>query len=363
MKMKGVRSSYQIRKTLVAGQALYYTPGIPEANVLLVYSHITGTVGISPHPDVDTRPLMTAPNGGVIPWVDPAGIGALYLYSAAGGVVDIMEYLADEVAMDINVTSLVGGINVNNFPAVQPISIVAGQSVDVGTVTTLPPIPAGANIIGAVGIDQTTPGTTNGVQVVAALPTGANNIGDVDVLSLPALPAGTNNIGDVDVLTLPAIPAGANIIGAVGIDQTTPGTTNGVQVVAALPAGANNIGDVDVLSLPALPAGTNNIGDVDVLTLPAITIAAGQVVETKPTTGIAPVKTNAPGAGEVTIKNAAGRVFSFTADVAGMLRDGTGNDVYITPAGVVIFPARPLEFATNIIWNASGAGNIYTQYE
>jgi hypothetical protein len=80
--------------------------------------------------------------------------------------------------------------------------------------------------------------------VTANLAAGTNNIGDVDVLSLPALPAGTNNIGDVDVLTLPA-----------------------------LPAGNNNIGDVDVASLPALPAGTNNIGDVDVLTLPAL--AAG----------------------------------------------------------------------------------------
>jgi hypothetical protein len=54
-----------------------------------------------------------------------------------------------------------------------------------------------------------------------------------------ALPAGTNNIGDVDVLSLPA-----------------------------LPAGTNNIGDVDVASLPALPAGTNNIGDVDIASLP-----------------------------------------------------------------------------------------------
>lgn len=54
-----------------------------------------------------------------------------------------------------------------------------------------------------------------------------------------SLSAGTNNIGGVDVLSLPA-----------------------------LPAGTNNIGDVDVLSLPALPAGTNNIGDVDVASLP-----------------------------------------------------------------------------------------------
>ena len=92
-----------------------------------------------------------------------------------------------------------------------------------------------------------------------ALPAGTNNIGDVDVLTLPALPAGTNNIGDVDVLTLPALPAGTNNIGDVDV-LTLP----------ALPAGTNNIGDVDVLTLPALPAGTNNIGDVDVLTLPAI---------------------------------------------------------------------------------------------
>jgi hypothetical protein len=69
-----------------------------------------------------------------------------------------------------------------------------------------------------------------------------------------ALPAGTNNIGDVDVLTLPAIPAGNNNIGDVDI--------------ASIAAGDNNIGNVDVVTLPALPAGTNNIGDVDVLTLP-----------------------------------------------------------------------------------------------
>jgi hypothetical protein len=39
---------------------------------------------------------------------------------------------------------------------------------------------AGAAIIGKVGIDQTTPGTTNGVQINAALPTGTNSIGVVN---------------------------------------------------------------------------------------------------------------------------------------------------------------------------------------
>jgi len=55
------------------------------------------------------------------------------------------------------------------------------------------------------------------VTVISALPAGTNNIGDVDVLSLPSIPAGTNNIGDVDVLTLPSIPAGTNNIGDVDI--------------------------------------------------------------------------------------------------------------------------------------------------
>lgn len=47
-----------------------------------------------------------------------------------------------------------------------------------------------------------------------------------------------------------ALPAGTNLIGKVGIDQTTPGTTNGVQVNAALPAGTNVIGHVVVDSAP-----------------------------------------------------------------------------------------------------------------
>ena len=110
--------------------------------------------------------------------------------------------------------------------------------------------------------------------VTANLAAGVNNIGDVDVLSLPSIPAGANNIGDVDVLTLPALPAGTNNIGDVDV-LTLP----------ALPAGTNNIGDVDVLTLPALPAGTNNIGDVDVLTLPATTNAGATAKVTDYDTG------------------------------------------------------------------------------
>lgn len=68
-------------------------------------------------------------------------------------------------------------------------------------------------------LDNAISGNEMQVDVVGALPAGTNNIGDVDVLSLPALPTGSNaigklaansgiDIGDVDV-TSTVLPAGA----------------------------------------------------------------------------------------------------------------------------------------------------------
>jgi len=99
---------------------------------------------------------------------------------------------------------------------------------------------------------------TGAVTVSGALPAGANAIGKL------AANSGVD-IGDVDVTS---ISAGANIIGKVGIDQTTPGTTNRVDIGAALPIGANaigklaansgvDIGDVDVTSVVPGVAATN----------------------------------------------------------------------------------------------------------
>ena len=70
-------------------------------------------------------------------------------------------------------------------------------------------LPAGTNLIGKVGIDQTTPGTTNGVQVNAAL------------------------------------PAGTNLLGKTGSDQTTNGTTNNVTIA---PTSATAVGITPVVS-------------------------------------------------------------------------------------------------------------------
>jgi hypothetical protein len=61
----------------------------------------------------------------------------------------------------------------------------------------------------------------NGAQAMALTAAGALIGGDA-----------TNGL-DVDVTRLPALVAGTAIVGKVGIDQTTPGTTNAVQVTQA----------------------------------------------------------------------------------------------------------------------------------
>jgi hypothetical protein len=183
--------------------------------------------------------------------------------------------------------------------------------------TTLTAIETDADTIaGAVS------GTEMQVDVVASLPAGSNNIGDVDVLSvIPGV--GATNLGkaiqsaqgatDTGIAALVVrndtladlagadhdyAPLQVNASGALYVEVKTSGLPSGaateakqdviettlnsiegdtsslagavsgtemqVDIVASLPAGSNNIGDVDVLSLPALPAGTNTIGKVDV---------------------------------------------------------------------------------------------------
>lgn len=94
-----------------------------------------------------------------------------------------------------------------------------------------------------------------------------------DVITVQGIASGTAQ--PVSLATAPALVAGAAIIGKVGIDQTTPGTTNAVSAVltagsAAIGKLAANsgidIGDVDVTSIAA---GDNNIGNVDIVTVPA----------------------------------------------------------------------------------------------
>ncbi len=118
--------------------------------------------------------------------------------------------------------------------------------------------------------------------VTCVLPTGDNNIGNVDVFSLPELPMGDNNIGNVDVLSLPAVTLDGAELNTRVLDNSTDSVacvidSLDVTSLPALPAGDNNIGNVDVVTLPELPTGDNNIGNVDVLSLPAITLDGAEL--------------------------------------------------------------------------------------
>ncbi len=172
-----------------------------------------------------------------------------------------------QTAQNVAVTSLPAlpaGSNAIGNVAVTALPALPTGSNDIGTVAvnSLPALPTGSNVIGDVGIS-------------GSLPAGSNAIGTVVVTSLPAIPTGANTIGDVGLI------AGSAIVGKVGIDQTTPGTTNGVQVIAALPTGSNTIGDVGVTSLPALPAGTNSIGAVTEVELDATIQSPGSAIPSK----------------------------------------------------------------------------------
>lgn len=164
-------------------------------------------------------------------------------------------------------------------------------------------LPSGSAVVGKVGIDQTTPGTTNKVSIGT----------DGTVAINTAIPVGNNNIGDVDVVTVPTDPFGANADAASATGSISAklrylaGT--GIAGMTTLPTGSNaigklaansgvDIGDVDVISLPSTPTGTNSIGKV-------IPEASASGV------GLSTYKNDALVATAVAVKAGAGRVYGY----------------------------------------------------
>jgi hypothetical protein len=154
--------------------------------------------------------------------------------------------------------------------------------------------------------------------VTANLAAGTNNIGDVDVLTLPALPAGTNNIGDVDVLTLPSLPTGANVIGAV----TQSGTWN-VGTVTTLTSITNAVtvsqGTAANLKAEVVGSAAHDNGS------PGVPIMVAARANNANPTSVA--------AGDVTYLNAdlAGRLVTTTSDRA-LVTQATGSQATTTEA-------------------------------
>ena len=126
---------------------------------------------------------------------------------------------------------------------------------------------------GVVSIDDNAGSLTvdGSVSLAAAIPAGTNNIGDVDVLTVPA-PLNVTG-GGVELGAL-RVTIANDSTGLLSIDDNAGSLTvdGSVSLAAAIPAGTNNIGDVDVLTIAA---GDNNIGNVDIVTMPNVTLAAG----------------------------------------------------------------------------------------
>ena len=98
---------------------------------------------------------------------------------------------------------------------------------------------AGTALVGKVGLDQTTPGTTESVTVATAQGAGAA-IGATTGAAIVTDVDGTiqRYLRGLVKLWIAGLAAGAQIIGKVGIDQTTPGTTDSVSVATGQGAGA-----------------------------------------------------------------------------------------------------------------------------
>lgn len=190
---------------------------------------------------------------------------------------------------------------------------------------------AGSAILGKVGLDQTTPGTTNGVQTLT---------------------------GSVTTATL---GAGAQIVGKVGIDQTTPGTTNGVQVNAALPAGTNVIGHVINDANASVIIGKTGIDQTTVGTTNGVVTNPTSVS----TSALAPV-VSAAVEGTHVLKGSAGNLYGLVVTnttVAGYVMvfnattapaDGAVTPIYCLPIGInqtvsLTGPSTiPISFSTGI---------------
>jgi hypothetical protein len=84
---------------------------------------------------------------------------------------------AVQATLTAETTKVIGTVNQGTSPWVT--SATQSGTWNIGTVTTLPALVAGSAIVGKVGIDQTTNGTTNAVRVIAGTTGGATTAGAI----------------------------------------------------------------------------------------------------------------------------------------------------------------------------------------
>jgi hypothetical protein len=192
-----------------------------------------------------------------------------------------------------------------------------------------------------------------------ALPAGTNNIGDVDVLTLPALVAGTANIGDVDVLTLPGIA------GDVAHDTADSGNPvkMGAQARTTLPTAVADSDRVNVMAdkvgrqviFPFAPR--DRLGDGGRVTLTSTTetslVAAGGAGVFRDIIGFVVSNESAT---PVRVDIADGASIGSTTDRVSLTLAASGG------GGSIMLPA-PLKMTTaNHLWSAQLSAAVTSVY-
>ncbi len=176
--------------------------------------------------------------------------------------------------------------SVLSFPTINVVT--QAITVESGMVTIFP----GPNQIGSVTVSNSVAVTNAGltelasaidtelqVDVVGALPAGTNNIGDVDVLSLPAIPTGANYIGLVTASIVGTVNTGMttlfpgpNFIGLVTVGNVVSVAQSGTWDEVGINDSGNSItidGNVGVTGLLSLASGTEVRSLATVLNFPA----------------------------------------------------------------------------------------------
>lgn len=212
---------------------------------------------------------------------------------------------------------------------------------------------------------------TNSVTIGTQLPSGTNNIGDVDVLTLPNVTLASQTNPFTSAIAVSDNGGSITVDGTIAATQSGTWDITNISGTVSLPTGAAtestlstlngkvtacNTGAVTIST--ALPAGTNNIGDVDVLTLPDVAIknystsSVTSVVSAAVSTSILASNANRRMAIMVndTDKNAYVKL--------GATASTTSFSYKLTPGQTLELPIPVYTGAIDAIWDTSPTGSM-----
>lgn len=201
--------------SLGASDAIVVVAGTDGGTIRALAVNADGEVGIHDGGNSITVDGTITADAGTGPWPVTDNGGSLTVDGTVGvsGTVDV----------GITTDDLDTGAGTDTRAVVGLVSAESGGGVLIGSANPLP------------------------VGLTSSLPAGTNNIGDVDVLTLPPLPAGTNNIGDVDVLTVPA-PLSTTGGGTEATALRVTLASDSTGVIAVTQSGTWNIGTLSTIT-------------------------------------------------------------------------------------------------------------------